>query len=108
MLKHEKPFKCKYPGCPRSRQGFTSRNDLDRHNKSVHKQPPTNSNDRSFVCQGAGCTKRRKIWPRLDNFKSHCERMHKSEDLDTLIQRSAFRSLQLQPSRAARAMQNRD
>ena len=37
---------------------------------------------------GAHCNKRMKLWPRLDNFKAHCTRMHKNENLDELLRRS--------------------
>ena len=61
---------------------------MDRHRKSKHNIRPPNCNDRSFKCAGAHCNKRLKIWPRLDNFKAHCQRMHKAESLDELLRRS--------------------
>ena len=30
-----------------------------------------------------------KIWPRLDNFRSHVKRMHEGEDLEQLVKRCA-------------------
>lgn len=92
MLRHVKPYKCDVPGCSKN-DGFSTNNDLDRHKKSVHKIMPTNSNDRSFRCAALNCPKREKIWPRLDNFRQHCKRIHpevqeSSEKLDELVRKS--------------------
>lgn len=89
--RHGKPFVCREPDCTRT-EGFSTKNDLDRHKKSVHHIVPPNTIDRSFKCAGNNCSKREKIWPRLDNFKSHCTRMHPKEDLDELVKKSEFRS----------------
>ncbi|KAI4278719.1 MAG: hypothetical protein LQ337_000828 [Flavoplaca oasis] len=91
MLRHEKPYKCDVLNCQKN-DGFSTNNDLDRHKKSVHKIMPTNSNDRSFRCAALNCPKREKIWPRLDNFRQHCKRIHpevqdSSEKLDELKNR---------------------
>ncbi|KAJ4992111.1 hypothetical protein SVAN01_02432 [Stagonosporopsis vannaccii] len=86
MLKHEKTFICYERDCKRAGKGFSTVNDLDRHRKSVHKIGIENS--RSYQCASTGCSNRTKIWPRLDNFKQHLERMHKSEDPMDLIKRS--------------------
>jgi len=85
MLKHHKEFKCDIPGCKRENQGFSTSNDLDRHKKSVHKVGMENT--KSWRCAAASCLDKGKIWPRLDNFKQHIERMHKDEDLIDLIRR---------------------
>ena len=74
-------------GCNR-RDGFSTKNDLDRHKKSRHNIRPRNGNDRSYRCAGSHCPKRGKIWPRLDNFKAHCTRMHSQEKLQDLIRKS--------------------
>ncbi|KAL8834460.1 MAG: hypothetical protein Q9176_007484 [Flavoplaca citrina] len=87
--------------CPHQECGVVSKNqsehstnnDLDRHKKSVHKIMPTNSNDRSFRCAALNCPKREKIWPRLDNFRQHCKRIHpevqeSSDKLDELVRKS--------------------
>ncbi|MCJ1479269.1 hypothetical protein MMC13_007954 [Lambiella insularis] len=92
--RHGKPFVCQETDCTRVK-GFGTKNDLDRHKKSVHHIIPENSVDRSFKCAGNNCSKREKIWPRLDNFKSHCVRMHAEENLDELIKQS-----EVEPSRA--------
>jgi len=83
MLKHEKTFICHERDCKRAGKGFSTINDLDRHKKSVHKIGIGNS--RSYRCASAGCNNRTKIWPRLDNFKQHLERMHKNENALDLI-----------------------
>jgi hypothetical protein len=37
------------------------------------------------MCAADSCTNKDKIWPRLDNFKQHVQRMHKDDDLIELI-----------------------
>ncbi|EON62072.1 hypothetical protein W97_01291 [Coniosporium apollinis CBS 100218] len=88
VLKHEKPYKCDFPGCTRI-DGFTTVNDLERHKKSVHR---TGGRTKSYKCAADKCKGKTKIWPRLDNFKQHIERMHKEEepDVDDLIGRSEY------------------
>jgi hypothetical protein len=85
--RHGKPHRCTEKDCPR-REGFSTRNDLDRHKKSVHNIVQEGVSDRSYKCAGLNCPKREKIWPRLDNFKSHVGRMHKTEDVDDVVKRS--------------------
>ncbi|KAL8690297.1 MAG: hypothetical protein Q9224_004438 [Gallowayella concinna] len=87
LLRHEKPYKCIIPGCSKV-DGFSTNNDLDRHKKSVHKIMPKNSSDRSFRCAAINCPKKEKIWPRLDNFRQHCLRIHHEEDCDELVKKS--------------------
>jgi hypothetical protein len=72
-LKHSLPWCCNVSGCSRSK-GFTSKNDLDRHKRTVHNDRTVSG--RAFVCNIGGCAKKTKIWPRADNFRSHLERMH--------------------------------
>lgn len=84
MLKHKKEFVCDVGGCKRGNEGFSTVNDLDRHKKSVHKIGMANS--KSWKCTAKSCKSKSKIWPRLDNFKQHIERMHKEEDMNGLIQ----------------------
>ncbi|KAF1837483.1 hypothetical protein BDW02DRAFT_491271 [Decorospora gaudefroyi] len=95
MLKHEKPFKCEIAGCKRADKGFTTINDLDRHKKSVHL---IGLQTRSYQCAAQYCKNRAKVWPRLDNFKQHVERMHKEEDPLDLINRSTLQPGQLSSS----------
>ncbi|RMD44103.1 hypothetical protein DV735_g964, partial [Chaetothyriales sp. CBS 134920] len=68
---------------PSDMKGFATLNDLHRHQKSVHQTVTPGS--RSYKCFAPGCSKSDKIWPRLDNFKQHLKRLHKSESLDELI-----------------------
>lgn len=75
---------CNLPGCKRNGQGFTTVNDLDRHKKSVHR---IGLLKKSYQCASETCRNKEKIWPRLDNFKQHIERMHKDEDHNDLIKR---------------------
>ena len=89
--RHGKTFICQEQNCSRT-EGFSTKNDLDRHKKSIHHINPPNVTDRSYKCAGLNCSKRRKIWPRLDNFKSHCSRMHPKENIEELVKKSAFRS----------------
>jgi hypothetical protein len=83
MLKHSKPFKCNVPGCKRI-EGFTTSNDLERHQKSIHRK---DIDKKSYQCAVENCRNKEKIWPRLDNFKQHVERMHKDEDVHDLVTR---------------------
>lgn len=84
LLKHQKPFVCDYSNCKRAGQGFTTVNDLDRHKKSVHR---IGLPSKSYQCASKTCRNKEKIWPRLDNFKQHVERMHPEEDEIDLIKR---------------------
>ena len=92
MLRHEKPFHCKVTGCPRSREGFGTKNDLDRHKRSVHSDLSVSGP--RYVCRHAPCNTKdpAKIWPRADNFRSHLHRVHKltvnsEDDMDDYIYR---------------------
>ena len=79
-----KPFRCTVTGCHRE-QGFTTRNDLERHMKSLHNILPAGNDPRRFRCAGPNCNKKDKIWPRLDNFRKHITRIHPDEDVDDLV-----------------------
>jgi hypothetical protein len=83
-IKHEKVFLCDVPGCKRRGKGFGTTNDLERHKKSVHK---IDHRKGSYLCASSACKTKSKIWPRLDNFKQHIERMHKDEDPIELIKK---------------------
>ncbi|CBX95699.1 hypothetical protein LEMA_P028510.1 [Plenodomus lingam JN3] len=87
QLRHSKPFKCEEPNCKRHGEGFTTCNDLERHKKSVH---CIGLGAGSFQCASEKCRNPYKIWPRLDNFKQHIERMHKEEDQIDLIKKSEY------------------
>lgn len=81
--KHDKPYRCEEPDCKRD-EGFTTRNDLDRHKKSVHQ---IDVHNKSYKCAGKNCRNKEKVWPRLDNFKQHVRQMHAKEELDDVIER---------------------
>ena len=86
MLRHTRPFRCRIPGCAGLTEGFTTSNDLDRHNRSVHSIFPKGA--KVYICAAKNCAEGEKTWPRYDNFKQHCERMHKQDVLETLIRNS--------------------
>ncbi|KAI1332657.1 hypothetical protein F5Y16DRAFT_356164 [Xylariaceae sp. FL0255] len=77
--RHTKPFKCSVEGCPRRDQGFGTKNDLDRHKRSVH--PGSEADGDRYVCLAGSCASREKIWPRADNFKAHLKRVHQKENV---------------------------
>lgn len=81
-----KPYVCMEPDCPRI-AGFSTRNDLDRHKRSVHRISSDSRYTTAYKCAGINCAKPDKIWPRLDNFRSHCERMHNKEDINALLRK---------------------
>lgn len=85
ILKHRKEFICTVEHCKRGGKGFSTVNDLDRHKKSVHGMD--DSKTKSYRCVAEGCQTKSKIWPRLDNFKQHIERMHKDYEVFDLIKR---------------------
>lgn len=87
-VRHTKPFKCKEIDCPNSK-GFSTKNDLDRHKKSVHK---INVMEKSYRCAAVNCPKKEKIWPRPDNFRQHCKRMHRNVDSEELLRMSVILS----------------
>lgn len=93
-LRHEKPFRCEIPDCTR-KGGFSTRNDLDRHRKSLHKIVPKTSTDKTYKCAAEACARVTKVWPRADNFRQHCSRKHKDLHLETLVQDSLVDSLWL-------------
>jgi hypothetical protein len=83
MLIHNKPHKCDIAGCTRT-DGFGTVNDLNRHKACVHGIRLRVT--RSFKCAAPGCKTADKVWPRLDNFKQHLERMHKGVDVNGMIE----------------------
>ena len=83
IARHDKEFKCPEADCPRAQNGFATVNDLNRHEKSVHKKDVRKS--KSFKCFATNCAKGEKVWPRLDNFKQHITRMHPNDDLEVLV-----------------------
>ncbi|KAK5946488.1 hypothetical protein PMZ80_000631 [Knufia obscura] len=71
--KREKLYQCDH--CINNGgKSFKTSNDLDRHNKTVHKI--LEDGDCYWICPVSGCPSAEKQWPRLDNFKAHVLRMH--------------------------------
>lgn len=99
VLKHTLPYHCDVHGCSRDK-GFTSRNDLDRHKRTVHADRSVAG--RFFVCTLDGCAKKKiKLWPRADNFRCHLSRIHgkqyrADDDLGEYVYRSPPPSQDLQ------------
>ncbi|KAI7392040.1 hypothetical protein KC328_g7227 [Hortaea werneckii] len=63
-------------------QGFATKNDLERHRKSVHGKTPTVGMKKGYVCKGCPSVPeghKVKFWPRRDNFKAHAVRKHVSD-----------------------------
>ena len=89
LLRHEKSHKCDLPNCPRGKLGFGTINDLERHKKSKHGIRPRHGATKSYRCASRRCKMSSKLWPRLDNFKQHVKRVHKSENMQELIIMSA-------------------
>ena len=58
--------------------------------KSVHKIASKNEIYRRFRCAAPNCAKSEKIWPRFDNFRRHCQRMHKDQNIDELVGKSTL------------------
>lgn len=82
-LRHSKPHKCEILGCTR-KVGFTTKNDLDRHKKSIHQV----YTGKSYMCAAPHCAKKNKIWPRADNFRQHILRLHRECDVQELMDKS--------------------
>ena len=80
---------CLEPGCNR-KTGFTTKNDLDRHKKSIHQI----FIGKSYMCAAPHCPRKDKVWPRADNFRQHIVRLHKCLDVQELMDKSVelFRS----------------
>ncbi|KAF2858459.1 hypothetical protein K470DRAFT_130981 [Piedraia hortae CBS 480.64] len=83
FYQHVKPFLCRGPDCI---QRFANGNDLDRHRSSVHQQRcPGKKRYRCAECPEPVDGKK-KVWPRKDNFVSHCKRKH-GDKVNATVQR---------------------
>ena len=80
LLKHTKPYECSLGSC---KAAFPTSNDRDRHRKSKHKVCMT-EDDKFYMCKAPRCRNPKKIWDRLDNFKSHLYRIHEGEQKQKL------------------------
>ena len=83
QLRHDKPHVCDVAGCTR-KTGFTTKNDLDRHKKSIHQI----YTGKSYMCAAPHCAKKNKIWPRADNFRQHIIRLHQEFEVQELMDKS--------------------
>ncbi|CAM1500687.1 Fc.00g098490.m01.CDS01 [Cosmosporella sp. VM-42] len=94
MLRHRKPFICDVLDCQRRLEGFSTKNDLDRHKRSVHSDLSVSGP--RFVCPLGACATKDppKLWPRADNFRSHLSRIHRKklsaeDDLEAYVCRQS-------------------
>ncbi|KAK4244917.1 hypothetical protein C7999DRAFT_16857 [Corynascus novoguineensis] len=87
QARHSRPHRCPVPGCRKADNGFATKNDLDRHTKSVHKLH--NGDETVYRCDVGQCKDKPKDWPRLDNFRQHLKRKHDMEGVD--LERFTFR-----------------
>jgi hypothetical protein len=87
QARHDKPFKCNFPGCTKAIKGFGTNNDLDRHKRCVHKL--LSGDEPVYRCDVGQCKDKPKDWPRQDNFRQHLKRKHNFENVD--LNRFMFR-----------------
>lgn len=80
--RHRKDHRCGEDGCEAR---FGTRNDLERHRKSVHSKCPQCGPKETYKCFGRNCGHPEKVWPRLDNFKAHLRHKHSEEDEEQLL-----------------------
>jgi serine/threonine protein kinase len=84
-----KPYVCNLLNCYRNGEGYTTRSDLERHQRSPH-------NMRTFYkCASETCRNREHTWPYLENFKQHVHRMHQEENEEDLVRRCEFRQISM-------------
>lgn len=82
-LRDFKPHVCSASGCGRQ---FVNQHDLLRHARTIH----TEHNSKSgYRCIFKDCSKRDKIWNRLDNFKKHLREQHKLDKVQRFVERSS-------------------
>nr|POF26225.1 hypothetical protein CFP56_22373 [Quercus suber] len=89
-LQHERPFRCVEDGCNRTK-GFATKNDLERHRKTVHHKAPRVGKTERFICAACPAPQQGsvpKLWLRRDNFKAHIHRKHPGYPEALLIERS--------------------
>ncbi|KAL5423659.1 hypothetical protein PMIN04_003795 [Paraphaeosphaeria minitans] len=81
--RESKSYICTASGCGRY---FIKQHDLARHERTMH----TEQNPRSgYRCTFKDCSKRDKIFNRLDNFKIHLREQHKLDDVQPFVERSS-------------------
>lgn len=47
---------------------------------------------KAYQCAAPHCAKKEKIWPRADNFRQHCQRIHRDMDAEELMHKSLIMS----------------
>lgn len=89
MARHTKKWVCDHQTCPRGTEGFATKNDLDRHKASVHRDNTVSRKE--YKCVVPGCKDPNKVWDRKDNFKAHVKRMHTEVDIDAIVEKFVSR-----------------
>ncbi|EME83570.1 uncharacterized protein MYCFIDRAFT_81596 [Pseudocercospora fijiensis CIRAD86] len=84
MRIHTRPFVCQETGCKITR-GFASKNDLERHKKSVHLMMPEAGPKAWYMCPVGGFDKCVQLWPRKDNLRVHMRRQHGADGNQDVI-----------------------
>jgi len=75
MDKHDRPYKCREPGCDKI-QGFTYSGGLLRHQREVHKKNNA-TNKKPLMCPHTDCNRSSGHgFSRLENLKEHLRRRH--------------------------------
>ncbi|TPX11181.1 uncharacterized protein E0L32_000999 [Thyridium curvatum] len=77
---HSRRFKCEYPTCTYSEQGFPTQKELERHINDKH-----NPNRKVFACPYQSCPYKS---PRESNLKAHMEKAHNYHYIRTRSRRS--------------------
>ena len=92
---NRKSYFCDVPGCDRV-GGFSSESDLTRHRRTKHNISSFRRLDRRWQCQacqaeGEHGGRNTRVWLRLDNFRDHCRKSHKNQNINELVVRSELR-----------------
>lgn len=79
IQRHDRPHVCETAKCPRKGEGFSTKNDLVRHQRTVHKEK--HGDFQPYYCIYGSCLQQKagKPWPRADNFRQHLQRVHQIE-----------------------------
>ncbi len=102
MDKHDRPYKCREPGCDKV-QGFTYSGGLLRHQREVHKK--NKSTGRELFCHYPNCNRSTsQPFTRQENLKEHIRRRHVTEGAVTS---PGLQSVIAAPTTPARPAQDR-
>lgn len=69
--------------CKHHEKGFTTRNDMERHEWGLHSIFPRSGKAYVWKCS---CDKK-KLWSRVDNFRQHVKRLHPENSSEEFIKR---------------------